>query len=98
MDRLDPPKPCEVLVAGEWWPGEVRYWNRTPDGWEGFCQVHVWEVRDVPRLGPRRVPLSYIQWVPADRLRERDGNVIDVEAWARERDLANDESRRHPEG
>jgi hypothetical protein len=75
--------PCVVFAGGEWWPGVVDTWEQRDDGWWAFCWVHVWEVREVPRLGPLRVPLTYVRWVPAVEVRNRDGSVLDVQAWAK---------------
>lgn len=72
-------------MAGKWWPGSLDAWEQRQDGaWWGFCTVHVREWVDSPLVGLVYAPVSYVRWLPAGVLRERDGAVIEVEAWARE--------------
>lgn len=53
-DRPD----VEVMVDGNWHPGELRMWQPTPDGWAGQVQ---WR---------REVGMTFLDSFPAARIRE----------------------------
>ena len=54
-------KAVQVKVHGEWYDGELRFWDQGDDGsWSGIVS---W----------RRAPTeTLIDWFPADRIREPD--------------------------
>jgi len=57
---VEPREACEVLVDGEWLPGELRAWRRRDEVWEGFV---TWTHRE------DGMPANRVGWFPADRLR-----------------------------
>jgi len=57
---VDPREGCQVLVDGEWHPGELRAWRRNAEGaWEGCV---TWSSRE------DGYPANRLGWFPADQL------------------------------
>lgn len=81
---VDPPRAIVAFAGGEWWPGVLEEWEQRQDGsWWGFCTVAVMQWVKSPLAGLVHAPDRFIRWMPAEEIRERDGALVDVEAWAR---------------